>query len=77
MIKVQEIFSNPLYNSSNVDYDVAIIRLETPINFDVNSSPIEITNEEPAPGVNVVVTGWGTVEVSIYFHCSYNFSYQY
>lgn len=66
VIKVQEIISNPLYNSSNVDYDVAIIKLATPINFDESSSPIEVSNEEPAPGVNVIVTGWGVLEVSLF-----------
>lgn len=64
VIKVQQIISNPLYNSSNVDYDVSIIRLQSPIEFDVNSQPIPLTQVEPSPGVNVIVSGWGTVKVS-------------
>ena len=66
VIKVQEIISNPRYNSTNVDYDVAIIKLTKPIQFDQNSEPIEISNEEPSTGVKVIVTGWGTREVRDY-----------
>jgi trypsin len=59
-IKVKQVITHPQYNSQNVDYDFALIQLETKSKFKpvaINTAEIKI----PTSGAPVMVTaaGWG------------------
>lgn len=61
-VQVKEIFMHPQYNHFTVDYDIAVLELETPLQFGPGIQPIGLplddqVTPEGSPGY---VTGWGT-----------------
>lgn len=62
------LIQHPSYNTTNSDYDVAVIRVFRRINIDgVNSSLVYTPNYScvvPA-GTNLTITGWGDTSVSM------------
>jgi len=67
---VQQIFLHDQYNPRNpYQYDVAVIKLRDALDFTetMNIKPVPVVpeGEEPSPGSDVVVAGWGrTIPVS-------------
>ncbi|CAG7822461.1 unnamed protein product, partial [Allacma fusca] len=66
--EVQEIIPHPAFDSSTLDYDVALLRLKTKINFKTKNSPVVPICLPNVLGVNqstlskddpLVVVGWG------------------
>ena len=70
-VKIDKIFVHPLYNVSTKDttHDIAIVRLEEPINFDSENTvrPAcllqENLNEKMKNYGHVTGTGWGSTQV--------------
>ncbi len=61
-IRVKRVITHPMYNSQNIDYDYALIQLETKSKF----KPIALNNAEiniPVNGPDVMTTtaGWGVM----------------
>lgn len=59
-----EVIIHEEYTGSSFDYDIALIRLDTPVTFGSTISPIELLSAEQEPnlaqdGVLGSVTGWG------------------
>ncbi|NXE93602.1 TMPS5 protease, partial [Menura novaehollandiae] len=60
-VPVQEIIPHPLYNDSSLDYDIALMKLQVPLNF---SGAIRAACLPPSPrdllqGTPCWVSGWG------------------
>lgn len=58
---VVEIIRHPNYNPINLENDVALIRINTNLNYNTNVGPILLTNSSSNSSVGTVgrVTGWG------------------
>lgn len=66
---VVEIIRHPSYNNSTLENDVALIRLNTNLNFNSEVRPILLTSSSSNASVGTVsrVTGWGnTVDGAVY-----------
>ncbi|XP_076298341.1 trypsin-7-like [Lasioglossum baleicum] len=55
-----------MYDDDSYEYDVALIKLPTPIKMDAKAKPIKLASSNSAvqPGSAAVVTGWGFTSVS-------------
>lgn len=65
---VTKIIRHPKHDEQTFDFDVALVRVNTPIKFTVcNSKSVKIEEKgiETPPGKMVQVTGWGAEQVSI------------
>lgn len=51
------------YRKSDDANDIALIRVQTPIKFNLKVKPIKYTAKEVAPGSRLQVTGWGSLKV--------------
>ncbi|XP_012585061.1 PREDICTED: transmembrane protease serine 5 isoform X2 [Condylura cristata] len=58
---VERIIPHPLYNAQNHDYDVALLRLRTPLNFSdtVGAVCLPAKDQEFPRGLRCWVSGWG------------------
>ena len=56
---------HPKYDSSNLDYDAGVVKVETPFVVSAVEKPIALVaaNEHP-PTWNVSISGWGKNNVS-------------
>lgn len=59
ILQVEDIYKNPDFNSYLNRNDVSVLKLADDIEFGDNAQPIGLATEEPAPGTDVFVTGWG------------------
>lgn len=59
VIHVRTIMEHPNYNDESVNYDVAILELKKDIYFSHASRIIDMADEEPLEGEDLLVTGWG------------------
>ena len=61
IIQIDKIILHPNYNPSvtNLDYDVALIKLKEPITFNNDVRPVCLPTADFEPGTNCYVTGWG------------------
>ncbi|KAJ9588002.1 hypothetical protein L9F63_028189 [Diploptera punctata] len=50
---------NHIWNSTDNDYDICLIRVTTPLEFNSQVQPIPMSTLEPNPGDTGIVTGWG------------------
>ncbi|XP_068083831.1 trypsin-3 [Anabrus simplex] len=59
--ETEEIFVHPLYNSTTVDYDIALIKVASPflLSNDIQVIPLPSQNDDVSEGATAVVTGWG------------------
>ena len=63
-----EIISHPNYNSSSMNNDIALIRLENPITFNNNTQPVVLMCDQQValgvedPGQMSWISGWGNTE---------------
>ncbi|XP_055856882.1 trypsin beta-like [Episyrphus balteatus] len=60
VVQVERVKAHPLYKSSTMMYDVAILKLESALPLGPDISTIELVKESPAEGTRAVVSGWGT-----------------
>ncbi|XP_016979526.1 trypsin iota [Drosophila rhopaloa] len=50
------------FDSRFLHYDIAVLRLSTPLTFSLSTRAINLANESPLSGSTVTVTGWGYTE---------------
>lgn len=53
--------------AENVTHDIAVIRVDGPIQFSDNVQPIQYSTKEVGKGENLQVSGWGLLKVSFGF----------
>lgn len=59
-ITVERIIKHPKYDAySNHDYDVALMKLKTPIKYNSHVRPVCLATSDFDAGTNCFVTGWG------------------
>lgn len=56
---VEQTITHPKYNNELIDYDIALLILQTPLRFNENVHPIQLTKREPKVGEYAIATGWG------------------
>lgn len=64
-VQLSRVVQHPNYDSWTIDNDISLLQVGSPISLGsalINS--IGLPDQEPADGVNVVVTGWGTTAES-------------
>ncbi|KAH8325995.1 hypothetical protein KR067_012128 [Drosophila pandora] len=62
LVNVSKIILHEKYNITTAVNDIAILKLEKPLNTTNPAiQPIELAEESPKPGTNVLVTGWGSM----------------
>lgn len=63
-IGVRTIDIHPLFNPYTVDYDVAVLKLSTPISFNVNAQPINLApaGDTITPYSYATISGWGVTK---------------
>ncbi|XP_017045433.1 LOW QUALITY PROTEIN: trypsin-1 [Drosophila ficusphila] len=62
--KVAEVITHPKYNARNYDNDIAIIKLDEPVEFNEVLHPVCMpTPGRSFKGENGIVTGWGALKV--------------
>ncbi|KAK4878344.1 hypothetical protein RN001_010850 [Aquatica leii] len=59
---IRNICQNPSYNPSNIDYDVSVLGLSTPLSYSTTIQPIKLqaVNAEVPIGASAIISGWGT-----------------
>ncbi|NXA88261.1 TMPS5 protease, partial [Melanocharis versteri] len=60
-VPVREIIPHPLYNDSSLDYDIALMRLQVPLNFSgaIGAVCLPPSPQDLLPGTQCWVSGWG------------------
>ena len=64
VIEIEQIITHDQYNPSTYDYDIALMKLKTPIKFTTRVRPVCLPDDGmdfPA-GTNCYVTGWGALQ---------------
>lgn len=56
------------YNYPNFAYDIGLIRTQTPIEFTEKVQPIKFSKKFIEAGTDLMVTGWGRLEVSLWLN---------
>jgi len=54
------------YNPDTVNFDIAVLRLPTPLTFNNYVQPICLPSSPIPAGTNCVVTGWGETQSKLY-----------
>jgi secreted trypsin-like serine protease len=67
---ISEVIRHENYNSALIENDIALLRLDQPINYPNATpikliSPIDVNDGATAPGVMAWVTGWGVISVPL------------
>lgn len=52
--------------SSTIVHDIALVKVQTNIQFNERVKPIKFSSTPVAVGANVQLTGWGRTSVSVY-----------
>lgn len=65
MYSVEKMYKHPLWNTTNMDYDVALLRLTKPLVFDKYVQPIKLdkSTSKLRPKLLATVLGWGLIDV--------------
>ncbi|XP_017069318.1 trypsin iota [Drosophila eugracilis] len=50
------------FDSTFLHYDIAVLRLSTPLTFSLSTRPINLASKSPVGGSTATVTGWGYME---------------
>ncbi|NXJ04618.1 TMPS5 protease, partial [Odontophorus gujanensis] len=60
-VPVERVISHPLYNDSSLDYDIALMKLQVPLNFSDAISALCLlpSHQDLLPGTPCWVSGWG------------------
>ncbi|KAH8325994.1 hypothetical protein KR067_012129, partial [Drosophila pandora] len=62
LVNVSKIILHEKYNHTTVVNDIAILKLEKPLDMTNPAiQPIELAEKSPSPGTNVLVSGWGSM----------------
>nr|AXF35736.1 serine protease 2 [Holotrichia oblita] len=63
-ILAETIYIHPKYNFMTAEYDIAILKLETPLTFSASIAPVPLPsqNQQIPDGAEGIVTGWGDLE---------------
>lgn len=64
--KVDKIKLHPLYDSIEIDYDVALVFLRERLNFSESVYPITLAEAVPPVQTECLVSGWGATDASKY-----------
>lgn len=69
-LNVDQIIRHPNYTSSSINNDIALIRLATPLSYDVNILPINYDKNAASVAVNdlAIVSGWGLLSYDVGSH---------
>ena len=60
-ISIKRLFKHPRYNTSSVhNYDIALLKLETTLQYNDRVTPVCLPETDFDPGTKCFVTGWGT-----------------
>lgn len=62
--QVEKLIAHEKYNRPPFANDIALIRVQSTIQFNENVQPIELLREEVADGAELQLTGWGRLSVS-------------
>jgi len=66
VVGISEIHVHPKFDGYNFNYDVALMKLKTPITYTDHISPVclpsELQEKTPVAGSSVFLTGWGITE---------------
>lgn len=65
--KVEEVIRHEKHDNPRRAHDVALIRLKTPIEFSDQVQPIKVSAKKVEQGENLLLSGFGSPKVSIYF----------
>ncbi|XP_025751545.1 LOW QUALITY PROTEIN: transmembrane protease serine 5 [Manacus vitellinus] len=60
-VPVQEVVPHPLYNHNNLDYDIALMKLQVPLNFSaaIRAVCLPSSHQDLLQGTQCWVSGWG------------------
>ncbi|XP_018335124.1 trypsin delta-like, partial [Agrilus planipennis] len=58
-IKASALYTHPQFDPNAIDYDIALIRLASPLTFGPSISAISLANRRVPDGTSAVVSGWG------------------
>ncbi|XP_059499532.1 transmembrane protease serine 9-like isoform X2 [Stegostoma tigrinum] len=60
---IETIIVHPQYRQTSNDYDIAVLKLSSPLNFAANIQPICLPSSDQVfqAGVSCIITGWGTL----------------
>lgn len=62
--KANETIWHDFYYSETLAYDIALLRVDTPIEFNKNVQPITYSAKEVPPNAELFFSGWGKTSVS-------------
>lgn len=64
MEKIFRIYKHPFYNVYSLDYDVALLELNTPVKFSSTIKPICLPDSSHIfhEGARCFITGWGSTK---------------
>ena len=54
------------YNPNTINFDIAVLRLPTPLTFNNYVQPVCLPSSPIPAGTNCVVTGWGDTQSTLY-----------
>lgn len=63
-VKVEKIISHKDYNQKTNENDIALLKLQSPLQFNECVRPVGILNSELPPLETCTVTGWGAIRES-------------
>lgn len=63
LVSISQVYQNPQYSSSTVDYDISVLRLSSSLTFGTTIAPVGLPASGQAinAGDVAVVSGWGTL----------------
>lgn len=64
---VRQFITHEHYNNPKFAYDVGVIRVDGPIEFNQKVQPIKYSNRYVGGGITLQVTGWGRLNVRLNF----------
>lgn len=64
--KAEKFIVHKSYNNPKYAYDIGLIRVEIPIEFNDKVQPIKLSTKFIEPGLNLMASGWGLLNVSFF-----------
>ena len=60
---VSAIYVHPEYDSNRLSNDIALLRVDTPFNYDTYVQPACLADDDPQGGASVIMIGWGAESI--------------